>query len=31
LETLYEAWRGAKPTVGPMLKYRGLAPGGESK
>jgi peptidyl-dipeptidase Dcp len=24
LEQLYEAWRGAKPTVGPMLKFRGL-------
>jgi peptidyl-dipeptidase Dcp len=31
LEKLYEAWRGAKPSVEPMLKYRGLAPGGESK
>jgi peptidyl-dipeptidase Dcp len=29
LETLYVDWRGAKPTVGPMLKYRGLEP--ESK
>jgi len=24
LETLYEKWRGGKPTIGPMLKYRGL-------
>ncbi len=24
LETLYENWRGGKPTIGPMLKYRGL-------
>jgi peptidyl-dipeptidase Dcp len=24
LEQLYEAWRGKKPTVEPMLKYRGL-------
>jgi len=31
LETLYEAWRGAKPTVEPMLKYQGLAPEGNSK
>ncbi len=31
LEKLYEAWRGAKPTIGPMLKYRGLAPGGASQ
>ena len=31
LETLYEAWRGKKPTVGPMLKYRGLETGGASK
>ena len=28
LETLYENWRGAKPTIAPMLKYRGLAPEG---
>jgi peptidyl-dipeptidase Dcp len=26
LETLYEKWRGGKPTIGPMLKYRGLEP-----
>jgi peptidyl-dipeptidase Dcp len=26
LETLYENWRGGKPTIAPMLKYRGLAP-----
>jgi peptidyl-dipeptidase Dcp len=31
LETLYEAWRGKKPTVGPMLKYRGLETGVASK
>ena len=24
LETLYENWRGAKPSIEPMLKYRGL-------
>jgi len=24
LETLYENWRGAKPNIAPMLKYRGL-------
>jgi peptidyl-dipeptidase Dcp len=24
LEKMYEAWRGGKPTVEPMLKYRGL-------
>jgi peptidyl-dipeptidase Dcp len=27
LEKLYVAWRGAKPSIEPMLKYRGLAPG----
>jgi peptidyl-dipeptidase Dcp len=31
LETLYEAWRGKKPSVEPMLKYRGLETGGASK
>jgi peptidyl-dipeptidase Dcp len=31
LEKLYVAWRGAKPTIEPMLKYRGLAPGGGSQ
>jgi peptidyl-dipeptidase Dcp len=31
LEKLYVAWRGAKPSIEPMLKYRGLAPGGASK
>ncbi len=31
LETLYEAWRGKKPTVGPMLKYRGLESSGAAK
>ena len=25
LENMYEAWRGKKPSVEPMLKYRGLA------
>jgi peptidyl-dipeptidase Dcp len=31
LEQLYVAWRGAKPSIEPMLKYRGLAPSGSSK
>jgi peptidyl-dipeptidase Dcp len=31
LEKLYEAWRGKKPSVEPMLKYRGLAPEGSAK
>jgi peptidyl-dipeptidase Dcp len=31
LDQLYVAWRGAKPNIEPMLKYRGLAPGGASK
>ena len=31
LETLYENWRGGKPTIGPMLKYRGLEPQASSK
>ncbi|HMK31239.1 MAG TPA: peptidyl-dipeptidase Dcp [Terriglobales bacterium] len=31
LEQLYVAWRGAKPSIEPMLKYRGLAPGGSSQ
>jgi peptidyl-dipeptidase Dcp len=31
LETLYEKWRGGKPTIGPMLKYRGLEPEGNGK
>jgi len=26
LETMYENWRGAKPNIQPMLKYRGLEP-----
>ncbi len=30
LEKLYVAWRGAKPSIQPMLKYRGLEPGGGS-
>jgi peptidyl-dipeptidase Dcp len=29
LEKMYEAWLGGKPTIGPMLKFRGLA--GEAK
>ncbi|HLH07865.1 MAG TPA: peptidyl-dipeptidase Dcp [Terriglobales bacterium] len=28
LEKMYETWRGKKPSVEPMLKYRGLAPDG---
>ncbi len=28
LEKMYETWRGKKPTVGPMLKYRGLETNG---
>jgi len=31
LEKLYEAWRGKKPSVEPMLQYRGLAPDGTAK
>lgn len=31
LEKMYEAWRGSKPSIGPMLKYRGLAPSTEAK
>jgi len=31
LETLYEKWRGAKPSIQPMLKHRGLEPEGNSK
>jgi peptidyl-dipeptidase Dcp len=31
LEKMYVAWRGAQPSIEPMLKYRGLAPGGASK
>ena len=31
LEKLYVAWRGAQPSIEPMLKYRGLAPGSSSK
>jgi peptidyl-dipeptidase Dcp len=31
LEKLYVAWRGAQPSIEPMLKYRGLAGGGASK
>ncbi len=28
LEKMYVTWRGAQPTIGPMLKYQGLAPEG---
>jgi peptidyl-dipeptidase Dcp len=31
LEKLYVAWRGAQPSIEPMLKYHGLAPGSSSK
>ena len=31
LEKMYVAWRGAQPSIEPMLKYRGLAPGSPSK
>jgi peptidyl-dipeptidase Dcp len=31
LETLYENWRGAKPSIAPMLKYRGLETTGSAK
>ena len=31
LEQLYVNWRGAKPTVAPMLKYRGLTPDNSTK
>jgi peptidyl-dipeptidase Dcp len=31
LAKMYEAWRGAPPSIEPMLKYRGLAPGGTGK
>jgi len=31
LEKMYVAWRGAQPSIEPMLKYRGLAPAGASK
>ena len=31
LEQLYVDWRGAKPSIEPMLKYRGLEPEGGSK
>lgn len=31
LETLYKTWRGAPPTIGPMLKYRGLTSGSAGK
>jgi peptidyl-dipeptidase Dcp len=31
LEQLYVTWRGAKPSIEPMLRYRGLEPGGGSK
>ncbi len=31
LEKMYVAWRGAQPSIEPMLKYRGLAPGSPTK
>jgi peptidyl-dipeptidase Dcp len=31
LEKLYVDWRGAKPSIEPMLKYHGLTPGSGSK
>jgi peptidyl-dipeptidase Dcp len=31
LETLYEKWRGAKPSIKPMLKYRGLEVAGGNR
>jgi peptidyl-dipeptidase Dcp len=31
LEKMYVAWRGAPPSIEPMLKYRGLAPSGPTK
>ena len=31
LGKMYEAWRGAKPSIEPMLRFRGLAAGGASK
>ena len=31
LEKMYVAWRGAQPSIEPMLKYRGLASGGPAK
>jgi peptidyl-dipeptidase Dcp len=31
LEKMYEAWRGGPPKIEPMLKYRGLTPGGDAK
>jgi peptidyl-dipeptidase Dcp len=31
LATMYEAWRGAKPSIGPMLKYHGLEPSSAGK
>lgn len=31
LAKMYEAWRGAKPSIEPMLKFRGLAPRAASK
>jgi peptidyl-dipeptidase Dcp len=31
LEQLYVAWRGAQPSIAPMLKYRGLDASAASK
>jgi peptidyl-dipeptidase Dcp len=31
LEKMYVAWRGAQPSIEPMLKYRGLTSGGPAK
>lgn len=31
LEKMYETWLGAKPSIGPMLKFRGLTAAGGSK
>ena len=31
LGKMYEAWRGAKPSIEPMLRFRGLVAGGASK
>jgi peptidyl-dipeptidase Dcp len=30
LQTMYDAWLGARPTIAPMLKYRGLAESAQS-
>jgi peptidyl-dipeptidase Dcp len=31
LEKMYVSWRGAPPSIEPMLKYHGLTSGGASK